>query len=331
MTSNTTHQIDVFALGGTITSVSKNDAPGPVEPTLSGGEALKDLVTREDLKFVFQELEPKPSSWLTIEDILDVSRMISELSPSTTSGALVLQGTDSMEETAFIIEMACKAELPIAVTGAMRSPSALGPDGNANLDAAIGYLLSTASKARVVVMNDEVHPARYVHKDHTTRLDSFSSAPFGPEGLWSEERFIPYRPALSPQSTESLTGSKERNVLLVKAALGDDLQWVQLIADDFAGIVVEAMGGGHLHRDAAHRLITLARTIPVVVTSRCHGGPALRRTYGYEGSETHLQSGGISLADIDALKARLILSLIPRELDVQAALGVFKRLEHATC
>ncbi|GAA3696507.1 asparaginase [Arthrobacter ginkgonis] len=329
MHSGTRHRIDVFSLGGTITSLPLESGGGPVGPTLSGREVLSTLARDAAVDFVFHELDPKPSNWLAIEDVLALSAMVETAAGAGSAGALVIQGTDTMEETGFLLELSCSAAVPIAVTGAMRGPSELSADGQANLASAIGYLVQAEAATRVVVMNDEIHPARFVRKDHTTRVDSFASGPQGPEGLWVEERFVEYRTPLPKPEGLDLASAPERKVLLIKAALGDTLDWLVPILDRFQGIVVEAMGGGHLHRDATRVLVEACARVPVVVTSRCHGGPLLRQTYGYEGSEVHLLKAGIHLAALDSLKARLALSLVPAELPAAAALERFARIESA--
>ena len=328
--STSKRRIDVFALGGTISATS-NELENPVKPTLSGKRLLADLPFHVNADLVVHEHSPVPSNWLTIEDAVELAREIEHVAHEGSTGIVVVQGTDSLEEMGFILEIACRSHIPIALTGAMRSPSAASPDGAANIHAALTYVLNTEAPATVVVMNDEVHPARHVVKAHTTRPDAFTSAPFGPEGIVAEDQFLPYRtPLVRPNCFDELKLSGDiASVLMITATLGERLEWLPKVAEEYSGLVIQGMGSGHVGQRAARVVAGLAEEMPVVVCSRAARGPILRNTYGYVGSEIYFREAGAHLSRLlDGLRSRLLLSLVcGQNSNRSAAIELYRHIE----
>jgi L-asparaginase len=163
-------------------------------------------------------------------------------------------------------------------------------------------------------MNDEIHAARFVLKGHTSRPDAFGSPLCGRIGWLTEGRVrfgcdLPKIPVV-PQAAEP---TKAR-VALVKVALNDDGEQIQLITHaGFDGLIVEATGGGHVPVSVADALEAAARHMPVVLASRAGVGETLAGTYGYPGSEIDLQRRGLIRAGwLDGLKAKALLTLVLR-------------------
>ncbi len=306
-------KVAVFSLGGTI-SATKGGGPG-VAPALTG-EELVEMVPKISAVAEVEAVQFRKvaGSELTLDDAVSLARE-AEARPDV-AGLVVTQGTDSIEETAFALDLLVDREAPVVVTGAMRNPTVPGADGPANLLAAVR--VAAGEKARglgtVVVMNDEIHAARFVRKAHAQNPAAFSSAPAGPVGyLYEGSPHIVVRPegrhliGLPPDA-------EDRPVALYKVGFGDDGRLLREVGRlGYEGLVVEAMGGGHLPVGMVGTVEQLAGRMPVVLASRTGGGEVLERTYGFPGSEMDLLGRGlIPAGSLDGLKARILLSLLLR-------------------
>lgn len=227
------------------------------------------------------------------------------------------QGTDTVEEIAFGLDLVCPGDDPVVVTGAMRNSSLPSADGPANVIAAIRVAASDAARGlgALVVLNDEIHAARFVRKSHTQNPATFRSATTGPIG-WLAENDV--RIALRPTRRFHMSvpaGAAVRPVCLLKMALGDDGRLLQYLAiAGYAGLVLEGAGGGHVTQDVAApgKLEALIERMPVVLASRAGSGEVLRATYGgFAGSATDLIRRGVIYAGaLDGPKARILLTLL---------------------
>jgi L-asparaginase len=308
-------RVTVFSMGGTISSV---DSGGKgVEPTLTGEALVADVPQIAGVAEVSAEsFRQAASGELKVEDLVELAAEISARIDGGAAGAVVTQGTDTIEETSFVLDLLVDREAPVVVTGAMRNPTLPGADGPANLLAAIQVAVSGAARGlgTVVVLNDEIHLARFVRKTHTSNPATFRSDPVGPVGWVSEG--VP-RVVLRPVGGHKvdLSGDAEdRPVALYHVVLGDDGRLLPKLEEEgYAGLVVEAMGGGHVPSLMAETLEDLASKMPVVLASRTGGGEVLRSTYGFVGSEVDLLDRGLIYAShLDGRKARLLLTLLLR-------------------
>ena len=308
-------RVTVFSMGGTISSV---DSGGKgVEPTLTGEALVSDVPQIAGVAEVSAESFRQASSGeLKVEDLVELAAEISARIDGGAAGAVVTQGTDTIEETSFVLDLLVDREAPVVVTGAMRNPTLPGADGPANLLAAIQVAVSGAARGlgTVVVLNDEIHLARFVRKTHTSNPATFRSDPVGPVGWVSEG--VP-RVVLRPVGGHKvdLSGDAEDHpVALYHVVLGDDGRLLPKLEEEgYAGLVVEAMGGGHVPSLMAETLEDLASRMPVVLASRTGGGEVLRSTYGFVGSEIDLLDRGLIYAShLDGRKARLLLTLLLR-------------------
>jgi L-asparaginase len=309
-------KVVVFSLGGTISSV---DSGGKgVEPTLTGEALVSDVPEIADVAEVSAvSFRQAASGELTVDDLVELAAfdLRRELDEGA-SGAVVTQGTDTIEESSFVLDLLVDRDAPVVVTGAMRNPTLSGADGPANLLASIQVAASEVARGlgAVVVLNDEIHAARFVRKTHTSNPATFRSDPVGPVGWVSEG--IP-RVVLRPAGRHKITLSEEaqeRPVALHTVALGDDGRALAAIEElGYAGLVIEALGGGHVPSVMVEKLEDLAGKMPVVLASRTGGGEVLRATYGFVGSEMDLLERGLIYAGpLDGLKARLYLALLLR-------------------
>jgi L-asparaginase len=307
--------VTVFALGGTIAMTS--GAEGRAVPAISADALAAAVPGLERIARVtavdFRQL---PGAHLTLDDILALARAISAAAEAGAAGAVVTQGTDTIEETAFALDLLIGPDLPVVVTGAMRHAGMAGAEGPANLLAAVA--VAAAEDARglgtVVVMNDTIHAAVLVHKAHSTRPDAFASPTAGPIGFIAEG--VPHillRPAARARVPMPGEGA-DRPVALLASGLGDDGRLIGAVAaGGFAGAVIAATGAGHLSEAAADAAADLAQAMPVVLASRTGAGPVLAGTYGFAGSESDLAARGLIRAGwLDPAKARVLLALALR-------------------
>lgn len=306
-------RIAVFSTGGTIASLSAGAGAAPSLTAKDLLRAVPQLGDVGDMEAV--EFRQLASSELTLADMIALAQEIGRMIADGANGAIVTQGTDTLEETAFALDLLWNGEAPVVLTGAMRNPALPGADGPANLLASA--LVAASPLARglgaLVVFNDEVHLPLFVRKTHTTNPATFRSPLTGPIGWIVEGRpRIALRPAVRHHIGITSVPKIIPPVALAKTALGDDGRLLGVIASlDYLGVVIEATGGGHVPRAMVEPLASLARSMPVVLTSRTGAGELLRNTYAFPGSETDLLNHGLIHAGmLDGPKARLLLTLL---------------------
>ncbi|MFE6711274.1 asparaginase [Streptomyces sp. NPDC057695] len=294
-------RVTVFTLGGTIS------ARGGDAARMSGREVLAELGGDHDV--VLNDFRRVPSSTLTHADLAALAAEI-RTTVAAGSGAVVVQGTDTLEETAFLLDLLCTTERPVVVTGAMRRPDLPGADGPANLAAALAVAADPACRdlGVLVVLADEIHAARHARKTHTTSVATFASPGAGPLGHVVEGApRILFRPA-TPAAAGPLTLDPEVRVALITLSQGDRGELLDAVDHRFQGLVVAAFGAGHAPAWLVEPLAALARRIPVVLASRTGAGPTLTDTYRGPGSEYDLLGHGLVPAGLlDPAKARILL------------------------
>lgn len=298
-------RIVFFALGGTI-AMSSSGGSG-VLPVLTGADVLGMVpgLSELDVDIEVRDFPRKPASWLTFTDILELARAIGTVGDC--DGIVVAQGTDTIEETSYLLDLLHDSDQPLVVTGAMRHPEQAGPDGPANLLAAIRVAASVTARRRgcLVVLNDEIHAARWVRKGHTTSPAAFTSPATGPVGLMVEGEPGFYSGPSPRQPLGPITRPDVR-VGLAVCSLSDDGGWLHGYQED--GLVVAGFGVGHVPESWVDLLEDLSERIPVMLASRIGAGPVLRGTYGFVGSETDLQDRGLlGAGQLDPYKARILL------------------------
>jgi L-asparaginase len=313
-------RIRYLGFGGTIASVA---VPGTTEarPTLTAAEVLASVPQLQDVADIEpREVETIASYAVTVEHMLALAREAEQAFADGCDAVVISHGTDTIEETAYALALMLPREHGVVLTGALRNPSLPSPDGAANLLAAcrVAATPATAALGPLVVLNDEVHAARFATKTHTSRPSTFASPGAGPLGELVEGRVdLWFRPLWEDYlgRPESLAG---RSVELIRVAAGiDDGLMRAAMARQPDGIVLEGFGGGHLPLTLLPALDeALAAGIAVVIATRGVAGPNLERTYRMEGAETDLiERGALTAGALAGHKARLRLL-------VGSALGV---------
>jgi L-asparaginase len=295
--------VAVLSLGGTI---AMTPGTGGVVPTLGAADLVAAVPGLEDFDVREQDVRRLPGASLTFADVVEALAAARAQAPA---GVVITQGTDTIEETAWLLDLLHAGPQPLVVTGAMRHPSQAGADGPANLLAAVQ--VATAPAARdlgcLVVLANEIHAARWVRKTHATSVAAFTSPGRGPIGhvaegvatIWGRPRRLPALPA----------PGRAVRVPLVTMTLDDDGSLLESLDAD--GLVLAGFGVGHVPARLVGVVEDLAQRMPVVLTSRAGAGPVGTATYAFEGSEADLLARNLIRGGyLDPLKARVLLRLL---------------------
>lgn len=300
----------VLALGGTIAMTPAASASGVV-PALTGSDLVAAVPGLQGVAVTAEDFRKLPGASLTVGDIADLVRRLERADREGVDGIVVTQGTDTLEETAFLTDVYYRGSAPVVFTGAMRSAASAGADGPANLLAAVQAATCAGAREQgvLVVMGDEIHAARHVRKMHTTSPAAFCSPATGPLGRMVEGtarlHYALARTAPVPLPPD-VPGVSE--VEVVTASLGSSGILLDGLESKVSGLVVAAFGAGHVPQTWVPRLEALAAVMPVVLTSRIGTGPVLTSTYAFPGSESDLLARGlVSGGTLDPYKARLLL------------------------
>ncbi|MBS6513294.1 MAG: asparaginase [Staphylococcus aureus] len=298
----------VIHTGGTI-SMSQDQSNKVVTNDINPISMHQDVINQYAQ---IDELNPfnVPSPHMTIQHVKQLKDIILEaVTNKYYDGFVITHGTDTLEETAFLLDLILGIEQPVVITGAMRSSNEIGSDGLYNYISAIR--VASDEKARhkgvMVVFNDEIHTARNVTKTHTSNTNTFQSPNHGPLGVLTKDRVqfhhMPYR----QQALENV--NDKLNVPLVKAYMGMPGDIFSFYSrEGIDGMVIEALGQGNIPPsalDGIQQLVSL--NIPIVLVSRSFNG-IVSPTYAYDGGGYQLaQQGFIFSNGLNGPKARLKL------------------------
>ncbi|MDI9472931.1 MAG: asparaginase [Tissierellia bacterium] len=284
----------IIFTGGTI-SMSADPESGASVPGVSGSDILAGISNLDSMgDFEVIEFADLPSPQITPRHMLSLALFVrKELKRKEISSVIVSHGTDTLEETAYFLDLAVESKKPIVFVGSMRNISELGYDGPSNLAGAIVTARSKESIGRgvLIVLNNQVNSAREATKSNTLSLDTFRSLEFGPLGVVDNNEVLYFRDA-NPRS-HILVDSIEEKVYLLKAYAGIGREEVDFFVSSGAkGIVIEALGRGNLTPVCAQGVEeAIRRGVHVTIVSRCPTGRVLW-TYGYEGAGKQLKEAG---------------------------------------
>jgi L-asparaginase len=304
--------VEIIALGGTIASLPRTDAAG-VFPDLTAQDLVDAVPAVGKVARVrARTFAAVPSVEIDFALLQRVAALIAELEADGVAGVVITQGTDTIEETAYVLDLLHAGRCPVVVTGAMRNPSLPGPDGPANIFSAVACAADEAFRDAgvVVVMNDTIHAAAWVRKRDTSSVGAFGTP--APVGWMAEGKPALYARPLRRPAIRIPAGAVAPYVPILKPGIGDPPRLVEAALELGAlGMVAELSGGGHASGAWADKLGVAAASVPVVFASRTGGGRVLENTYGQTGAEIDLIGRGlIPAGDLDSLKARLLLSLL---------------------
>lgn len=312
----------IIFTGGTI-SMAKHKETSKAIISDNHAELLQNIASElKNIELISHQFSLKPSPSITPNDMLELSKLTkSYLNDPLIDGIVITHGTDTLEESAYFLDLYLETSKPVILTGSMRSYSELGYDGLSNLVSSILVAAHPESKDMgvLVVMNDEINAAAEVTKTHTLALDTFKSLEFGPIGIVDQDNVLYYRQTHYPHIHMAPTDIDTR-VEIVKVYSGASSVFVNLLIEQgVRGIVIEALGRGNVPPQMVDGItLAITKNIPVVLTSRCPKGRVLD-SYGYEGGGHHLrQLGVIFTENLSSQKARIRLML---------ALGLFSSID----
>ena len=224
-------------------------------------------------------------------------------------GVVITHGTDTLEETAYFLDTMEIPHMPIVLTGAMRSSNELGSDGVYNYLSALRVASDdkAADKGVLIVMNDEIHAAKYVTKTHTTNVSTFQTPTHGPLGLIMKQEILYFKTA-EPRVRFDLD-CIQGLVPIISAYAGMTDELIDMLdLEQLDGLVIQAFGAGNVPKETAQKLENLLQKgIPVALVSRCFNGIA-EPVYAYQGGGVQLQKAGVLFVkELNAQKARLKL------------------------
>lgn len=307
-------KVAVVFNGGTI-SMKVDERIKAAVPSLSG-EDIMAMVTgiEEYAEIESYNFSSLPSPYMTPALMLELSNLVQELlDRDDITGVVITHGTDTLEETAYFLDLTLKTEKPVVITGAMRSSSELGYDGPFNLASSICTAISedAVNRGVLVCFNGELHNACEVTKRNSMALNAFSTPNFGPIGIVDNNRVIFYRK--NPDYIHMKIKNVSKDVALIKCSAGCNSEFIDFAIDKgYSGIVVEALGRGNVPPtmvDGIKR--ALNNNIPVVIVSRCFEGRVFE-SYGYEGGGKELKELGCIFGDVLAgqkAKIKLLVAI----------------------
>jgi L-asparaginase len=298
-----TRPVRIIAVGGTI--AMRGDRAVPSLDAAALIDAVPELAGVEQLEA--ETVLELPGAHISLRQALGVAERVREAAEAG-EGVVVTTGTDTMEELAVLCAMTYGGDAPIVLTGANRPASSPGADGPANLLDAVSVAGSptAAGLGVLVVFGGEMHAAMSVRKVDSTGPTAFGSPAAGPIGRVVEGR--PWLHARPVRPSPLTVGRLEYSVAIVTATLGDDGDVLAELAASRDGLVLVALGAGHLSRSAITELRTALQRIPVVVTCRPDRPSMLFDTYGFDGAERDLrESGAVCAPFLSPPAARMAL------------------------
>lgn len=299
--------------GGTI-SMQETKETGIVEQSEThplagmGNSVLEEIVITEIYPFDLPSPSVQPTNMIELANIINEQE-------AHYDGFVITHGTDTMEETAYFLNLVLHTSKPVVITGAMRSSNELGTDAFLNVHHAIVAASSNTlnNVGVVVVMNQEIHHSKYVYKHSSVQSSGFQSI-YGPIGMIVKDCVYLNQSSIKTETYNIKSISKK--VYLLKAYTGFDAEILDaLLLTNPDGLVIEAFGQGNLPKTVTNSIqMYIEKGIPVVITSRCLQG-FVQPTYGYVGGGKFLKDLGVIMAtELSGQKARLKL-LIALELD----------------
>ncbi len=298
-------KILVLHTGGTISMQADQNGAVESSPINPMTQVTSPLVNIEVVSVDFLNL---PSPHIQIDHMMMIYKKIRE-EASHFDGFVITHGTDTLEETAYFLDTMSIPQMPIVMTGAMRSSNELGSDGIYNYRTALRVAADekSADKGVLVVMNDEIHAAKYVTKTHTTNVSTFQTPTHGPLGLVTKREILFFK-AADKRVRFDLQAINGVVPIIKSYADMDTILLDALVEAPISGLVIEALGAGNLPPASIAAIKKLInKQLPIVLVSRCFNGIA-EPVYAYDGGGIQLEELGVLFVkELNSQKARIKL------------------------
>ena len=252
------------------------------------------------------------------------------LASADVDGVAITHGTDTLEETAYFLNLVVKSDKPVVLTGSMRPSTSLGADGPLNIYNAVGVASDPRAKGRgvLVVANDDIHDARAMTKRHTTDVQTFVSPEVGLVGvcLFDDREFVrsPVRAHTTATPFTVATGQVLPRVDVIYAHAGMSPDVIDgAVANGAKGLIVAGVGDGNMTTPALDAVKRAIGKGVVIVRSTRVGEGIVRRNIEIDDDTV----GTVASKDLNPAKARVLLKLaLTQTSDPQASAGVLRHL-----
>ena len=311
---NKEKKILLITTGGTIAS-KKDSGTGKVQPGVISGYDLADLIPNDkDFSYQVLELFQLPSPHLTMQHLREIAQTIKDaFQEGHCHGVVLAHGTDTLEETAYYLDLVLHDCGPVILTGSQLPPEEIATDALRNLKDSLKVALKEESQNRgvLVVFNSKIYAAAEVIKVHTSNLDAFDAPGWGPIGYLDEGEVI-YRRIVSKRVKMSL-GNVQKKPKVYMISFGLDMGGCfveKALEAEAEGLILEGFGRGQIPPEAVEAVeMAVNKGIPIVLTTRCYEG-TVKGIYDYKGSADQLEKIGVIMGkDLPKQKARIKLIL----------------------
>lgn len=304
----------LIATGGTIAQKIDPVKQAPV-PALSGEDLLAAVPeVGRYARLEVQDFANIPSDYMGPAQWVGLQHMVqAALARPDTAAVVISHGTDTLEETAWFLDLTLDSTKPVVMTGAQRHASSTDFDGPRNLLEAVRVALAPEAQGQgvLVVLNSEAHAARSVTKAHTTQVEAFRS---GPPGCLAEvyaDRVVFYRTALRRLHVPLCKDALPYVEIVAMYGGADGAMIHAALRENAEGIVVQGLGAGNVNEPVFRAMETaIEEAVPVVISTRVPGGRVLPHYGWVGGGQTLREAGVISADDLSPPKARILLMLL---------------------
>lgn len=307
-------RIAILGTGGTIAGFidSTIATTGYTAGAIDIDVLIKAVPQIRDLADItWEQIANIDSSNMCDEIWLRLAKKIAKLFAEGIDGVVITHGTDTMEETAYFLNLTIKSDKPVVLVGAMRPSTAISADGPKNLYNAVALVANKEAKNKgvMVAINDKILSARGVVKTHSLNVDAFSSPDFGDLGYIVDGKVFFYNNVTkahtknAPFDVSKLTSLPKVDILYSYSNDGSGVAAKALFEHGTKGIVVAGSGAGSIHKNQKDVLKELLKKgLKVVVSSRVVAGCVAV-------SDSDEKLGFISAEDLNPQKARVLLML----------------------
>ncbi len=305
--------VKLIATGGTIAMKIDPVKKAPV-PAISGEDLIATVPEIAKVaKIEVLNLSNVPSDYMDPPRWIELQKAVIEaLAQPEVAGVIVSHGTDTLEETAYFLDLTVPSEKPIVLIGAQRNASERDFDGPRNLLNAARICVSPDAKGKgsMIALNNQINAAREVTKTHTSDVETFKSGDFGFLGNVDEDRVIFYRIPFRRQYIPLKVGKLPYVEIIPMYGGADGTLVKAAVTAGAKGLVIQALGWGNVNIPMYEAIKEVtAKGIPVVISTRVPNGRVLP-IYGFQGGGKTLKAAGAIFADsLPPQKARLLLML----------------------
>jgi len=308
-----TKNIAIISTGGTIAS-KRNSKTGLLESGVMSGEELsKKCKIPNYIRIIIKSVFQIPSSHMTFEHLIKLKQNIETIFKDTTiDGVVITHGTDTLEETAFFLDLVISNKRPLVITGSQRGPELEGTDAFVNLKDSI--ILAASKEAEglgtVVLFNEKIFSPKHVKKNHASNINGFDSKGVGYLGTVDQQEVYVYQ---KPTYKDKFVLKQSLPTIeVVKTSLGSDGKFIDCARKNGAsGIIIEGFGRGHVPPETLESIEKATkRDVYVILTTSAEEGN-VKVIYDFPGSVKSLKRRNVILAkNYDSKKAKIKLAVM---------------------